>query len=135
MKYNKNKQNYASLQISVDDEKVRRKLGTNELPLTVHEDKQGKHIKGHKNFTDDKSYLAVDTVEEGIKLSQEIVEKYHGKGKLIYNKNKENIKEKVETDKIVGFVFSKQLNKWVSTKAVTIHYSKNGTHIVPTIMN
>lgn len=135
MKYNKDKQQYKTLQIAVDDERVRRKLGTDELPLTIQADKQGKHIKGHKNFTDDKSYLAVDTVEEGIKLSQEIVEKYHGKGKLIYNKNKENIKEKVETDKTVGYVFSKQSNKWVSTKAVTIHYSKSGTHIVPTIMN
>lgn len=44
MKYNKDKQNYASLQIAVDDEKVRRKLGTNELPLSIHTDKQGKHI-------------------------------------------------------------------------------------------
>lgn len=135
MKYNKDKQQYKTLQIAVDDERVRRKLGTDELPLTIQADKQGKHIKGHKNFTDDKSYLAVDTVEEGIKLSQAIVEKYHGTGIINYNKTKENIKEKVETDKTVGYVFSKQSNKWVATKAVTIHYSKNGTHIVPTIMN
>ncbi len=135
LKYNKDKQRFTSLQVGVADEKVRRKLGSAELPLTIQADKQGRHIKGHKNFTDDKSYLAVETIEEGLKLSWEIVEKYHGKGKLIYNKNKENIKEKVETDIIVGYVFSKQCNKWVATKVATIHYSKNGTHIVPAIIN
>lgn len=107
IKYNKNKQKYASMQVEVGDAKIRRKLGTAELPLTIQTDKQGKHIKGHKNFTDDRSYLAVETIEEGIKLSQEIVDKYHGKGEMYrYRSGEWKHTERVLTDRFVGYALN-----------------------------
>ncbi len=119
----------------VSDERIRRKLGAEELPLTLQPDRQGKHIRGHKNFTDNKSYLAVDTIEEGLALSQDIVKRYHGTGKIQHYENGEwKHTEKVTTDRVVGFV-RRYDGKWVETKSVTIHYSKKGVHIVPTILD
>ena len=135
LKYNKDKQKYTSLRIEFEDEKVRRKLGSDDLPLTIHSDRQGKHIRGHKNFTDNKSYLAAETVEEGLTLSRDIVKKYHGTGELQRSENGGwKHTEKVTTDRIVGFA-KRYDGKWVETKSATIHYSKTGAHIVPTILH
>ena len=133
MKYNK-KAEFAKKLLTYKDEKIRRKLGSPEYPLTLHADRQGKHIKGHKNFIAGKSYLAVDSIEDGLRLSREIVYKYHGTGEIQRDRSGNwNHKEKVLTDVIVGYSQTYE-GTWVATKAVTIHYSKNGTHIVPTII-
>ncbi|MGN0807971.1 MAG: phage minor capsid protein [Candidatus Coproplasma sp.] len=133
LKYNEDRQEYDNLKLQVADEKVRRRLGSDELPLKIQADKQGKHIRGHKNFTDNKSYLAVETVEEGLALSQEIVGKYHGTGEIRRTRSGEwKHTERVLTDRVIGFAY-KYDGTLVETKVATIHYSKNGTHIVPTI--
>ncbi len=135
IKYNKDRHKYAFVQIEVDNAKIRRKLGTVELPLTIQEDKQGKHIKGHKNFTEDKSYLAVETVEDGIRFSQEIVEKYHGKGEIQRYRNGDwKHTERITTNRVIGFA-QRFDGEWIATKSAMIHYSKNGTHIVPTLID
>ncbi len=133
MKYNNTKQ-FNVLNRTVLDERTRRKIGTADFPITLHEDRQGKHIRGHKNFQSNKSYLAVDTVEEGQRLAQVLVEQYNGRGTFRRDsQGRWKNTERVVTDRIVGYV--KGLDgKWTPTKAMTIHYSKTGTHIVPTIM-
>ncbi len=135
MKYNEDRREYDSLNLKMSDEKIRRRLGSDELPLLIQADKQGKYIKGHKNFADNKSYLAVDSIEDGLALSQDIVKRYHGTGQIQYYENGEwKHTEKVTTDKVVGFA-QRHDGKWCETKSVTIHYTKMGVHIVPTILD
>lgn len=135
IRYNKNNQ-YRALQFEVQKGRIVKKIGSDELPLNIQVDKQGKHIKGAKTFDEDKrkSYLSVESVEEGISLSNELVQKYHGTGQIKLNTNGVwNNRERVVSDRVVGFVLNKN-GEWVKTNCFTIHYSKNGTHIVPTII-
>lgn len=138
IKYNKSDQReFERLKNSVSNEKIRKTLGTNELPLKIHTDKQGKHIPSARTFdkVKQKSFLAVSDTEKALQLSQEIVDEYHGKGTFRRNSRGEWMHtERIETDRVIGFVLNNE-GKLVETKAVTIHYSKNGTHIVPTIID
>ena len=132
LKYN-NYEKYSELKIAKENEKIRSNLGTEEFPLKIQSDKQGKHIRGYRTYIEGKSYLAVSTSEEGFVLSQNIVSEYHGKGVFQRDsKNEWKHTEVVVCDRIIGFVLNKD-GRWQETDRVTIHYAKNGTHIVPTL--
>jgi hypothetical protein len=97
--------------------------------LTVETGKQGKHIVGHNNYKDNKSVLTIP-----IEQVQEIVNKTAGTGRLLYTKNEERFtnKELIVYNSVVGKV--KNINgEWEETNKFTIHYAKNGVHIVPTL--
>jgi hypothetical protein len=132
IKYNDIKE-YQKLKISVSDVEIKAKFGTKEYPLVIHQDRQGKHIKGHKNFIEDNSYLVVNSVEEGQLFAQKLVDNYSGKGNLLRDrKGRWNNQEEIEIDIIVGYVLNKE-NQWIKTNKIKFHYSKNGVHIVPTL--
>lgn len=117
------------------EEEIRKKIGTSELPLTLHDGQQGKHIIGHNNFQKERqrSYLLCGSVEEGMELSKRLIEEYSGKGVLDTTKLGEwNKKEIVVADRIIGLVKSLS-GEWVETNKFAIHYSKDGAHIVPTL--
>ena len=103
--------------------------------MTVHFGRQGKHIRGAAEYIVGRSYLVVDDPKEGLKMAQDIVDKYHGTGGLRINPKSGvwHNQEVVTTDSVVGYSLNRD-GKWVSPKAVKIHYSKYGTHIVPTII-
>ena len=130
IKYNNSKE-YESLKIAVSDVEIREKIGTNEYPISIQSDKQGKHIQGHKNFIANRSYLAVSSVEEGQVFANYLVRNYSGTGRIVRDKNgKWTHKEIIETKELIGFVKDIDGN-WQPTKRATIHYAKDGTHIVP----
>lgn len=132
IKYNKKEQKvYRAFLIGISDARIKRKLGSKRYPLAVQKDKQGKHIQGHKNFIESRSYLAVSSVEQGQDFANYLVKKYSGTGRLVRDKNGKWVhKEIIESDEVIGFVKDNDGN-WQQTRRATIHYAKDGTHIVP----
>jgi SPP1 gp7 family putative phage head morphogenesis protein len=100
----------------------------NKYNLKVNKDSQGKHIEGSKTF---KAGLNKSEITISIDEVQELVNKYAGTGKI----EKANGKVRVETvasNKFVGIVKGNKIKgKGKRTRKFKIHYSKNGTHIVP----
>lgn len=132
IKYNKDKQaEYAVFQRVIDDDKIRKQIGTDRYPLSIHTDRQGKHIKGHKNFIENRSYLAIDSVEEGQRFADYLVKTYSGTGRFVRNKKGGwEHKEIITAKEIISFVKDDDGN-WISTRRAAIHYSKDGAHVVP----
>lgn len=132
IKYNKeNQELYHTFRLAISDDRIRRRLGSERYPLNIQKDKQGKHIQGHKNFIENRSFLAVSSVEEGQAFSEFLVKKYSGTGRLVRDKNEKWVhKEIIESEEVIGFVKDND-GEWRPTKRATIHYAKDGTHIVP----
>lgn len=99
----------------------------NEFKLAIHEGKQGKHILGHNNYIEGRSYITI-SIEE----AQQLVLKYAGTGKIDRDKNGlwKNT-ESVISDKYIGYSLNEISGEKYATKAFKIHYSKKGVHIVP----
>ena len=112
--------------ISDKIEATRKYIKSDECIKKIHEGKQGKHIVGHNNY-DGKSYLA-----EGVD-PQELVDAYHGTGDYkITSPNKNWVKKEFVFGKdTMGFVVDEVTGEITPTRYFSIHYSKNGTHIVP----
>lgn len=95
------------------------------FPLNVHAGKQGKHIKGHNNYTNEKKGFFYGNIDD----AQVLVNKYAGTGEWL-GENKERIK----TNKVIGMHIDFDGNRRETTNFI-IHYSKTGTHIVPAAPN
>lgn len=107
----------------------RRFIKSDNQPKTIELGKQGKHILGHNNYIEGRSYLTISLEE-----AQELVNKYSGTGvfELTRNGGIKN-KELILVDKIIGVNVSNKTGELTETNRFYIHYSKNGTHIVPTM--
>ena len=88
---------------------------------TIHEGKQGKHIIGHNNYIEGRS-IFYGTVDD----AQKLVNKFAGTGQWIGND-----RERVNCGKIIGECIDPLTKKSQKTTMGLIHYSKKGTHIVP----
>ena len=88
---------------------------------TIHKGRQGKHIFNHNNNTDGRS-LFTGTYED----AQELVDRFTGTGTRI-NADK----ERVDFGRVIGKYYSQKTGEYYDTTVGIIHYSKNGTHIVP----
>ena len=90
-------------------------------------DKQGKHIPGHRNF------------EVGKKKSEWMHPDPEGKlrelagtgQKVRGTAGKPGYKERVDCGETIGLFIDKDAGMSCSTTMATIHYSKEGAHIVP----
>jgi len=89
------------------------------FPKKIAEGSQGKHIVGHNNYKEGRSILSISMEE-----AQQLVNIYSGKGSYI-NSNK----ERVDFGRQIGYYVNG--NTSMPTTIGIIHYSKNGTHIVP----
>lgn len=108
-------------------EEIKQYIKSDKQPLTIEEGKQGKHIKGHNNYTEGRSYLTIDQEE-----AQELVNKYAGTGRIeISKEGKWKNKEVILCDKVIGVNVDPVTLEKTETKSFKIHYSKNGAHIVP----
>lgn len=125
LKYN-DSEKWDELKLSYKDTKLQNKIRS-EYNLVIHEGKQGKHILGHNNYTDGRSYLTISLDE-----AQELVNKYAGTGHIDRDKN--GIWKHTETvshNSIVGVDVDNRTEYKYDTDTFKIHYAKNGTHIVP----
>ena len=95
---------------------------------TINPEKQNRHIKGTAEYTQGRSYI-YGTVE----AAQALVDKYHGTGDLMFDKNgKWRNKEIIELLEDMGVNVDLKSKTEQPTNRFVIHYSKTGVHIVPT---
>lgn len=110
------------------DKPIRDKILSGELPKTIHEGRQGKHIPGHNNYIEGRSVLIASQ-----NAAQKIVNKYAGHGELLRNrKGTWDDTELFQADRIIGKTIDRN-GQWKFTDRGVIHYSNAGTHIVPTL--
>ncbi|HBG8947618.1 TPA: minor capsid protein, partial [Clostridioides difficile] len=108
---------------------IRKDIKDGKYNLNIHNGKQGKHFKDHNNYTEGRSYLTVSKEE-----AQKLINKYAGTGILELDRNgKFKNKELITCEKNIGVNISNLTGKEITTNKFYIHYSKNGTHIVPTM--
>ena len=93
---------------------------------TINPEKQSRHILDSSGYIDGRSYL-LDCVD-----AQALVDKYHGTGYVPLNhdgtwKNKET----VSLDHWIAVNVNPVTGEKNLTNRFTIHYSRTGTHIVP----
>ena len=126
LKYN-NAEKWDKIHILYQDDKLKKKIRSPEVNKTIEEGKQGKHILGHKNYKDGRSYLKVSAEE-----AQRLVDQYAGTGQIKRDsKGHWTNKEFVSADHIIGVVVDANTGETIETSRFSIHYSKNGVHIVP----
>lgn len=108
-------------------------------PLTIASYDQSKHIVGGEKYNQymsnheyPPSYLTIN--EEEI---QNLIDKYHGYGILELNRNGEIIpvEKIVDNEKVIGYAVNNLTGEEVPTSGFKIHYSNEGTHIVPMYQN
>lgn len=125
MKYNKPEE-WEGIHTRYKDTKLKEKIRSNSTNKTIHSGKQGKHIPGHNNYKEGRSYLTITEQQ-----AQELVNQYAGTGKIIRDRNgKYTGKERITTQEQIGVCKDLEGNE-VPTKSFMIHYSKDGVHIVP----
>lgn len=118
---------WKQLERAYKDKPLRDRIQSDEQPKTIESGKQGKHIKGHNNYIEGRSYLTISEKE-----AQKLVDRYAGTGELKRDKNgRWTQKEFVTVEKYVGVFVSRLDGSEMPTKRFAIHYSGKGTHIVP----
>ncbi|MCM1023840.1 MAG: polymorphic toxin type 50 domain-containing protein [Prevotella sp.] len=104
---------------------IKENIKNGSIKLEINHEKQARHIKG-SGYIKGRSYLTISESE-----AREIVNKQHGTGYIhIYGNGQ--IKETITCDKIIGVDVNRVTKAETPTNSVKIHYSKTGTHIVPT---
>lgn len=114
--------------IKQKDIALSKRIKSDKVIKKIESGKQGKHIRGHNNYLEGRSYLTITEKE-----AQELVNKYAGTGFL--QRDRKGIwkhKEIIECDKIIGMNVDLETGRETKTNRFVIHYSKNGVHIVPT---
>lgn len=127
LKYN-DSEGWNTLKLNYSDEKLRIKIKSDETPKNIAIGSQGKHIKGHNNYIEGRSYLTISEKE-----IQKLVDKYAGTGEIPRtSKGEWKNKEIIIADKDIGVDIDFKTGKESKTNRFVIHYSKKGVHIVPT---
>ncbi|MCH3972104.1 MAG: polymorphic toxin type 50 domain-containing protein [Oscillospiraceae bacterium] len=126
LKYNDD-DSWVRLQQAYKDQPIRNRIQSDAQPKVIDEGKQGKHILGHNNYQEGKSYLIISMNE-----AQKLVDKFAGTGEILRDrKGAWKHQESIQTDSIIGFVVDEITREAVPTGDFKIHYGKSGTHIVP----
>lgn len=113
--------------IDMSDEEIRKHLKSPQVSKKIIIGKQGKHIKGHNNYIEGRSYLTI-SVEE----AQLIVNQFSGSGVLLRTRaGKWNKQEVVFANTQIGVDVDNKTGVSHTTDGFKIHYSNDGVHIVP----
>ncbi|WP_438502856.1 polymorphic toxin type 50 domain-containing protein [Bacillus pumilus] len=99
----------------------------NGFPAKVKPGAQEKHIPDAPNYKQEIANGKKKSIFYGDnKKAQELLDKYAGKGEMM-----ENGREVVNFGQKIGQTYDLKTGKYIETTRGTIHYSKNGAHIVP----
>ncbi len=96
-------------------------VGINGNSIKLNAGQQGKHIKGHNNYTPGKSILYGNLDD-----AQGLLNEYAGTGQKI-NENK----ERVNFGKVIGEYINPETGEALVTTKGIIHYGDKGAHIIP----
>lgn len=105
---------------------IREYIKSDACNKTIHDGRQGKHIRGHNNY-EGKSYL-LDGIDP-----QELVNKYAGTGepKISDLSMEWSEKEFITAEENIGISVDPDTGKESITNYFSISYAKKGTHVVP----
>ena len=107
---------------------VRELIKSDATPKRLNIGKQNEHIKESNSYKEGKSYIYGD-----LNTAQEIVDKYYGTGEIVLTRSGEwNHKEVITATHDLGIAVFPDTKSEETTNRATIHYSKKGTHVVPT---
>ncbi|GIO34356.1 MULTISPECIES: phage minor capsid protein [Paenibacillus] len=121
------KERLKNAEVNAKIEEIRQHIRSDQQPKHLHMGHQGKHIKGHNNYIEGKSYLTISADE-----AQELVNRYAGTGEIRLTQRGEwNNKEIIVTDEQFGVYIDQNTSEELVPDGFTIHYGKKGTHIVP----
>ena len=96
--------------------------------LKIQWDKQGKHVKGHRNFASEKN-KSIFTHQE----PQKLIDEFAGTGKKYGSTHpgKPGFKEDIDFQELIGYALDESTGGQMPTSWGRIHYAKDGVHIVP----
>jgi tetratricopeptide (TPR) repeat protein len=110
---------------------IRRGQTLKSANLKIQWDKQGKHLEGHRNY-DPEGKKSIFKHSD----PQKLVKEHAGKGIKVSHADtfpgQPGYKEVVEFNEFIGYSVEKNTGIKTPTNRGTIHYAKDGTHIVPT---
>lgn len=115
--------NKSALQEALDSGRINTKL---------NKDAQSKHQLNSPAYNracesgNPPSYCTIKKME-----IQSLINNYHGTGNIRYDGNQ--FKETIVFDKVIGKFYDRKTGEYSDTRCGTIHYSKNGTHLVPSL--
>lgn len=125
----------SNLQSFIDDETIRKHIRNN-YSLTLNKGAQDKHIIGTNNYNTETANGKNPSIILSDKAEiQKLINKYAGTGKPIRNNLPNNTfknKELVIISELTGINVEENTGKETETHRFIIHYSKTGTHLVPT---
>ncbi|WP_341867507.1 polymorphic toxin type 50 domain-containing protein [Leptospira dzoumogneensis] len=96
------------------------------ISKTIHEGKQGKHIRGHNNFRKGNSVLTEN--------AQQLLDDFHA-GRVKSAETVNDVKTRVDFGKTIGETVDPKTGKGTVTKKGMIHNSGTGAHIIPSNPN
>ena len=107
--------------------KLLEEIENHNISIKLNHEKQAPHIYGSKEYdpSRNKSYFTISEEE-----LQNIIYQKYGTGNVIIKKSGQ-IKETVELENNVGTYMGIDGSNIQDTNRITIHYSKNRTHMVP----
>ena len=120
-KIDDNSDNKSALQEALDSGKINTKLNKN--AQSKHQFNSPAYNKACENGKPP-SYCTIKKME-----IQSLINNYHGTGNIHYDGNQ--FKETIVFDKVIGKFYDRNTGEYSDTRCGTIHYSKNGTHLVP----
>ncbi|WHX75105.1 T7SS effector LXG polymorphic toxin [Bacillus safensis] len=99
----------------------------NGFPAKVKSGAQEKHIPETPNYKQEIANGKKKSIFYGDnKKAQELLDKYAGKGEFL-----KNGREVIDFGQKIGKTYDMKTDKYIETTRGTIHYSKDGAHIVP----
>ena len=112
------------------------KIPEREYNLKVIEHRQARHIEGTDEYA---NYVESARAKTGFipsKLppntdAQALVNEFHGKGIYDPNPRDGNVRERVNTGRVIGQYWDRRASTFVDTTWLEIVYAKGGTHIYP----
>ncbi len=106
---------------------VREEIRSLLTPKTLNLGNQNKHILGDPGYTSGRSYIFGNA-----QTAQELIDRYHGTGEIRFSDKGDWIKKEfVRMDHDIGMRVNPKTGEGTPTNTFAIHYSKNGTHVVP----
>ena len=121
---------YNVLKTAYADKRIQSRIQSNSAYTTLKVGQQGKHILGHNNYIEGRSYLTVSMDE-----AQKLINRYAGTGKLKRDNNgKWTHKEFVTADRAIGYILPQDGSDPIPTNRFSISYATGkdkGAHIVP----
>lgn len=110
------------------DKPIRESIRADKQRLIINQEKQSRHIKGTDGYVQGRSYVTVDKDE-----LQAIVNQYAGTGEIQRSvKGVFMQKEIITIDRQIGVSINPETLEETPTNRAYIHYSKSGSHVVPT---